>query len=332
MNNIFIKTRNRLLFAFSCFTLIGIVIALVSIFYFSKIHDIYKVTGSLHKYYEKYIKAIDAEQGFLSLELGKSEYFKTGQSKYLAQHDVYLSEMRQNLMDLKKKGAYKDFGIEKEINNIDLELSKYETLFGLILDKVKVKGFREYGLEGKMAQYVYDLEKMSAPIGIANVLVLRKHEKDFLLRNDTVYIQRLSAKVEDLKRTIWTNDELSFEKKQTMNGLLQNYYLVFLQLVNITKEIGYKDEKGLSDLLNQSKYKIESYFQMLYEKTLIKETALIENVQSSFYIIIVNLVLVSMFLIYLFTRKINIPVPVPVEKGPTKSTLSEEAKPQVLVG
>jgi hypothetical protein len=317
MNKIFIKTRNQLLFAFSCFTLLGIIIALVSIFFFSKLHEIYKVTGSLHTYYEKYIKAVDSEQEFLSLELGKSEYFKTGESRHLALHDQYLSEMKQSLLSLQKSKAFTEFGIEKEINAIDLELNKYETLFGLILDKVKVKGFRDYGLEGKMSEYVYTLEKMSAPIGIEHVLVLRKHEKDYLLRNDSMYISRLGTKVEDFKNLIWSNPNISKEKKEKMNGLLQNYYLVFMQLVNITKEIGYKDEKGLSDLLNQSKNQIEDHFHALFRKAEIKETILIENVQSSFYIVIVNLLLTSLFLIYIFTRKIRIKEPKNLEASAT---------------
>jgi HAMP domain-containing protein len=304
----FKSIKTQLLAAFLVFTFIGAVISGVSFLYFSKIDRVYAISTSAQNISRLYLKMVKSEYGFFTYETDNSEFFKTGSSGYIDEHTRYLNETRAGISELVQKKGYKEFGIEGEIKAISHELNNYENLFKNIINKTIIKGFKDLGIEGQMRQYVHELERKGGTIGLEEILMLRRHEKDFMLRNDPAYVAKLSAKVEDISVMISKNTSLTSEEKSSMKMLLANYHKSFKQYVKIGQEIGYKDDKGLSESLNLYKNNIEDHFDALTKKSTINEASLLHELQVSFAIVVFNLLVFSVFLSYFFSSAISKPL------------------------
>jgi adenylate cyclase len=300
------KIRIQLLIILSFFTMAAVTIALVSLHYFKKVHEVYEVSSAERRVFDRYIRTIDAGQKFIYLETSKTAFFKTGRSPYLEAFSRHLAETRTSISHLQTRSAYKNFDIDLKVAVLSNELSKYETLFSFTLEKIKNKGFKDYGAEGTMRTYVHELESHSHQIGLANVLMLRRHEKDFLLRNDESYITKLKEKVASIKERIWRNQRLKNTEKDTLITLLQNYQYSFLELVKFTQEIGHKNEQGMSELLAQCNFTIDRQFELIHQTMLRKEASLVEYIENILMIVLFNIVFVAVFTIYIYSRKIPV--------------------------
>ena len=294
--------------AFLVFTFIGAVIAAVSFLYFSKIDRVYSISTSVQNISRLYLKMIKSEYGFFTYETGKSEFYKTGTSTYIDEHTHFLNQTRAGISNLIQKNGYKEFGINDDIIAISKDLDNYENLFKNIVNKTIIKGFKDLGIEGQMRQYVHELERKAGKIGVEEILMLRRHEKDFMLRNDPAYVDKLSTKVQEISGMISKNTNLTPEEKSSMKMLLFNYHKSFKQYVKIGQEIGYKDDKGLSEALNLHKNKIEDHFDVLTQKSTINEASLLHELQVSFAIVVFNLLVFSVFLSYVFSAAISKPL------------------------
>ena len=299
------KIRNQLLIALSFFTLTGVIVASVSVYFFRKIHDVHKVSASVHTLFQEYVKATKSEQEFIHLETSKSTFFASGKSNYLNEYNSHIAKAKREIDKLKSQQAYHDFKIGYDVDKLSNEISKYETFFDFTIEKVKHRGFKDFGTEGVMRKYVHDLESKSDLIGLANVLMLRRHEKDFLLRNDDAYVTKLQDKIESINNRIWRNKKLSNIQKDNLIMLLTNYRHSFLDLVKVIKEIGFKDEQGLSGQLLNSKEIIDNQFIVIHSSIVKNEELMVDNLEKGFLIIIVNIIAITMFIIFMYTKKLR---------------------------
>ena len=185
-----------------------------------------------------YTKATRLEATFFNKEVFDAQFYKTGQSESLLKFKLKVAAIRDTIASLKNNVAYNDFAISSEINIVEEEMLRYQSLFTASVAKTIEKGYKDYGLEGKMREFVHELEKKSDKIGVAKVLMLRRHEKDYLLRNEPAYIEKLTVTLHEIKSDILKNKELSVVEKDTLIVLLYNYFQSFNALVHVGKEIG----------------------------------------------------------------------------------------------
>ena len=189
-----------------------------------------------------------------------------------------------------------------EVNMIEDGLKRYQSLLESAVEKTFTKGYKDFGLEGKMRKFVHELESKSEKIGVDKVLMLRRHEKDYLLRNEQVYIEKLSVTIDAIKTDILKNKDISVQEKDVLIVLLYNYFESFNALVHVGKEIGNRDEKGISEMVTTCKISIERNFEILQNKSIEKENQIIENLQKTYLMVAANILIVSALLIYLFFK------------------------------
>src|SRR5690606_3381879 len=96
------------------------------------------------------------------------------------------------------------------------------------------------GLYSELRKAVHSIEEMAeasqAYDVLYHMLMLRRHEKDFMLRLDPVYVQRFNEGIEPLRSALILNQQ----KNDTTQAeaLLEQYNNRFLQLVNAQQEMG----------------------------------------------------------------------------------------------
>lgn len=91
----------------------------------------------------------------------------------------------------------------------------------LLIQSASRIGFKENGLIGQMRKQAHLIEKHS-PNSIPQLLSLRRHEKDFLMRVDPVYSERLHSEYETWKHSAKVPAEL-FEYINCFDSLQKDY-------------------------------------------------------------------------------------------------------------
>jgi signal transduction histidine kinase len=136
-----------------------------------------------------------------------------------------------------------DFLENFNLDTIDYALNTYDSTFKILVDKITVRGFKDFGLEGSMREQAHLLEQ-EGDLNLSDVLTLRRHEKDFLLRKEKQYIDKFNQLTDVLLV------DLVNEKKYAIRNMLQSYQREFNTLTDITFEIGITPQVGYLGLLN----------------------------------------------------------------------------------
>jgi signal transduction histidine kinase/CheY-like chemotaxis protein len=112
-----------------------------------------------------------------------------------------------------------------------------------------IRGFKDYGIEGKMRDKAHYLEEKEL-LKRSTILQFRRHEKDYLLRSENLYIQ----KFQDLYNKTIATEEMNANTKQN----LTEYKQYFEQLVQLSNQLGHGQKLGLNGKLNQLNDQIEN--------------------------------------------------------------------------
>lgn len=124
-------------------------------------------------------------------------FFETKQSTNLQKLDS-IQNNTQILMDqLSAMNVIQRIKKERVLTDLRQDLSTVVLHFDQLVQVVNQKGFKDFGLEGVMRQRIHSVEQSLDESPNANfkilMLTLRRHEKDFLLRNDKSYIDKFDA-------------------------------------------------------------------------------------------------------------------------------------------
>jgi hypothetical protein len=284
------KTRNQLLYTVAFLTLFSVMIAGISFMLFQKMHEIYKMNGSMHKIYEHYKSASNSEENFLYKETADPGFMGSEESFSTKNFTMHLKAMHLRL---------------DEIGKLRNEISKYETLFTFAQHKADEEGIDNFGSSIQLQKNELELEQRSEQIGLSNVLSLEKIEKDYLLKNDVSYITALESKVQTINADISRNGSFDFQQKVLLIKLLHDFRYSFLDLVKSKGTLGFKNEEQLNDHIFQSKEAINKQFVMIDKKLAMKEQMLTSNIENVLLIFIINMVTLTFFVIFLYTRKGN---------------------------
>lgn len=113
------------------------------------------------------------------------------------------------------------------------------------------KGFKDYGLEGEMRTYAHQIED-SAMIPKIEILQLRRHEKDFLLRGSPEYAKEFFELADQLIR--------QYNTRPRIRKALLHYEESFRLLAGYYDQIGLYSSSGLYNQIQQQSEKIvQSY-------------------------------------------------------------------------
>lgn len=285
----FRKIQTKLLLAFLFLILMAGTIGTVAFFYQSSINKYQNYREDLNEL--RYLMAqIDVlQKDFLILEARSEVFMTSGKSYNITQIEDNIRETQKLLVRLKESPITDEFKLKNEIKDLIELRNKYNRLFELLRRKVRERGFKNFGMEGRMRDYVHFLEKLDVDKEL--VLQLRRHEKDFFLRKDLGYKNKLHQTAEILKKKILASS-LDGKQKSVYLGYISDYEKLFDLIVDIEREIGFDSKKGLRGELNtlyaQINQKLKNCFEIV--------TFHVERLASRTRVI-VTFVLIVMFLV-----------------------------------
>ena len=264
----------------------------------NNINSVVKEINSLHI---SFLKLFRSSDNFFYSEPVNPRFFITGESKVLDNHQDIADIIKKKIIDLNSASNKKSFDINNELYLVIDQFSDYEMIFDSLVYLVYKKGYKNFGVEGEMIDYIYRLEN-NPKLDKTKILQIRRNEKDYFLRNDKFYIENFNRLTQNLKSSIIRNPRLSGNDKKTIIYTLDNYINAFGLLVKLDRQIGLTDNSGLRhDLIEKCK-KIETLLVNLEAKSTETQRALIRRTNVYYAFFIGLIVLLSVIVSYFLSR------------------------------
>jgi serine phosphatase RsbU (regulator of sigma subunit) len=193
----------------------------------------------------------------------------------------------------------------QKIKEIKILLFEYNKNYNELISLYQLKGFKNYGLEGTMRKYAHNLYEYNNKDVKLSVLILRKHEKDFLLRKDLAYVNQFNSTTSELINEINKNVKIPVKDKNYLLTNINQYSKFFKSLSGIDVKIGIKGKNGY---LNRSKFifdAIATKIEVLENLIKIIETDHKEKIKRNTFIVILFLIIFLISTIIIITQIIT---------------------------
>lgn len=200
-----------------------------------------------------------AEKDFILSDLISESFYESRSSENIEMFEHLIESKSDLVYRIENSRIVKKYELLRRVERLSKHIDSYETDFIKLVELYHKRGFKDYGTIGEMRASVHSLGVYSKkdPNTLARVLTLRKHEKDFLLRKDTKYQDKLHEEVTKLRIDVEKSKVLSSAQKNEFNVILTNYANSFDGVVAIEKTIGLTNGKGQRQHLNTLISKIE---------------------------------------------------------------------------
>ncbi|QZY54437.1 methyl-accepting chemotaxis protein [Crassaminicella profunda] len=308
-----LKIRTKMLIGFLCVLILSMSLGGIGYVYITDIaqHSIPIILKN-NETFEHILGMRKNEKDFLLLDKTNLEFFKTGKSEQLNKFEENYQEVIKNIESLRK---HEDLIGNKEIIE-DLDktivlIQQYHDTFLKVTDKVKTRGFKDYGSIGEMRNSIHHVEDALKNIqGNKDLHILmleaRRTEKDYLLRNDVKYVDQFNTILSKMKLLV---NASSISEKNKLTSLVDQYRGDFNKVVSIDQEIGLSNTEGLTGQYRNTVHSLEPLLKEVNEDI----KGLIGNQVKSAARIIVTVIILTMgislilavFISKLITRPID---------------------------
>jgi len=240
-----LKLRAKLLLAFGSLVLLSVLIVIIFFDTLQKI-SVYEKASEEVDGLNIEVLEMDAAMRHFIFEGYKSDSFQLkGQSPHLRSYIAHRELVAKHLYQLSKLNIVandlKKSNLQSILDEINIHSQKITQFF-------KDRGFKDYGLEGALRTAIHDVEKSSYPYDKVEMLMLRRHEKDFFLRKDLKYQKEFNDRIERFFGKI--EKALVIEGKKDILNNVENYHAQFNAVVEIETQIGLKEEDGIKGDIN----------------------------------------------------------------------------------
>ena len=296
----------KLRFSFSITSVI-ILMLIISFLWFGRKKDqLHDVNILLAQIALKIEQAGNIEKAFFLEETINSDFYETHRSKMIEKHKTILGEITKDLHILKKKKDLPDdiaYDAQVLIDDIKHFEELYDELIGLILKR----GFKDYGIIGDMRRSIGKITSSGYRLNMVEILSIRRREKDYLLRREAQYVGMLTKHVENVRKSIKRTVTRESSRKR-LEDALNNYELLFLELVEIDKSIGIRDGEGLREELESKSLDIEQRAKLIATRANERAESLQTNLEIIGLILFIAFLLTNFLLSYLTTKSLSQPI------------------------
>jgi PAS domain S-box-containing protein len=300
--------KNQLIAGFLGFTLLFLLTVFpISTHYFNRKENILNAVNYLDSYYLDLARTWQTQSDFINYETRNSKFFETHRSNYLDNLKIKEDSLDFKFRRLLHVCKENDFEVEGLLLSIQNKLLAQNDYFRQMVSAIERRGFKDFGIEGQMRNNVHLLEKYPE-LDQLKVLSLRRHEKDYMIRNDSSYVVKLNELVKITQDEVKNNNLLNRSTKDTLLILLTNYKSCFNNLVAADLEIGIRNKTGYMAQIDEKKDEIESLLVQTQQLVSNKKNTLFSNIKLIYLIGLSILVLISISTSWYISKLITKPL------------------------
>lgn len=243
------------------------------------------------------------ENQFLTEDVLSDLFYETRSSKNI---DNFYAVYQEALMLLNESFNKENQSLIDStiVNELFHRLNQYKSSVDTLVEKTLQKGFKDYGIIGEFRTSVHQSEDLVIASGNERfynyILKMRRHEKDFLLRQDEKYVDQFRNTYYEFIAELENNADESYV--DDLKAVTDNYVNRFYQLVELQNEIG-THEKGLLKRVYTNSQVIMPHLSNIVTLTENHRDRMLLNMRVS---LVVLLALTAILVIALLTRLIAV--------------------------
>ncbi len=226
-----------------------VVIALIALFFVSQFMSLkqQKLNGVV-------VANSQLKTDMLMLRRNEKDFLMRQDLKYLDRFNGNMDKAEQTLATLIIN--LQDSGLNAEqAESIKKPLAEYKRIFNELIAQTQIKGLdKDLGHYGKLRKATHDLESHLNSKGdetaLVQLLTLRRHEKDFILRDDPKYVSRLKSTADQLINLV-QGDSVAV-------NFVRQYVNEFEAFFSITQTIGLSEKEGLRGQMRDAIHTVET--------------------------------------------------------------------------
>ncbi|WP_197414327.1 HAMP domain-containing protein [Lacimicrobium alkaliphilum] len=189
-----------------------------------------------------------AHSGMLTLRRNEKDFLLRSDTSYHDKFNSNYNALQATTESLRSDLAEVGLPEQKAKQLVEI-LSKYKDKFDALLQKsVEIGLTPQTGFYGALRNAVHaaeeQVDKVENDALKADMLMLRRHEKDFMLRSDMKYSQRFDESFDDFMTTL-RQSALPAQNKEEIERLMNNYNRHFAAFVEGQKQLGLTSKEGL---------------------------------------------------------------------------------------
>lgn len=298
--------RSKLLVILLIFALTTFIASVVAFSYFEKSKaSLSEITERVENTHLLLLKDIKVTHEFFENETINPAFFESGNSNLISEHEKICSGIDRSFSQLFILEKKNNFGLSDSIDYMKRDFAKYKIFTDQIIKQILERGFKDYGIEGRMREHAHKLENYQSEIGLVNILQLRRHEKDFIIRQESPYVVKHNELIKQIRDKLTLDNSVSLDKKSEILAILNNYSTEFNILVAYERKLGLKSGEGLKKRIDSISNKIETSLASLVEFSKKKEAAALDHVKLFYTIIGCIFILISIVSALIISKRIS---------------------------
>ncbi|MCC4798139.1 chemotaxis protein [Enterovibrio norvegicus] len=215
------------------------------------------------------VDILKSQTSVLMLRRHEKDFMARNDLKYKDRFDAEYQYLRDTLTNARAKVNGLDMSGSQAISKMLLTLRTYQLDFeALVNQRITVGVDHQSGLQGLARNASHQLEKEIKAISdnaLHNqLLMLRRFEKDFLLRLDASYVNKFNDLYSNIQSQI-SNGDMPASQRLIMETSLRKYQDTFNELALGMAQIGLSPQQGLHGSLRASVQKTEKQMEGLSE-------------------------------------------------------------------
>ena len=279
--------RVQIFLAFSTILVLMVIWFMVYAYIDGRIGRLNNFTDKTYNVSKDFSTNIKNFQSFLLTGYKEKDFYIDKNQKDI---DLYINNLRRQkviVTEILKESRILNIDINQPMTKLSTDIDSLYKSVIKFKEIALVRGFKDYGYEGKMRDKAHLLEEKSSLDKII-LLQLRRHEKDYLLRAEEIYFLEFDKLITN---TIRDKQDDSYTKQ-----LLIDYNNDFRELVKKSSELGLTSNKGLYGKINYWNVYVEGCFVQIIN---LSKSKVNEVKNTLFYFQIFQTILIAIILIFL---------------------------------
>lgn len=249
----------------------------------------------------------------LILRRNEKDFLARLDSKYQQKFEKNFISLAKDINSLNSNIDLIGLEPEKSQKDLKVELYNYKKSFIEIVSIHQAIGLsHSTGLRGKLRASVHDAEDQLMQLNslqlLADMLTLRRNEKDFMLRKNSKYVDKFERNYIKFNQHL-TQSAISSSTKQNITLKIDAYRLMFIELARNYQKLGLTPKIGLHGKMRSTVHKAEDIFNDLNTKLSKKIKVQSSKVYNRLlYIIVFSILLIIVILCsisYNINRRLN---------------------------
>ena len=252
----------------------------------------------------------DIEVSILQERRNEKDFLARKNPKYIKKFQSEMHLLKSNIDKL--QALFTEYELpDSELDILKTNLSVYELKFNAIAKQLELIGYTpKVGHRGALRDAVHKAEDAVRSLNeyrvLSDILMLRRNEKDFLIRLDTKYLDKHAKNIQKMQASLKLLPDS--EEKRSIKTSLKVYEERFLALAHDYQILGLNEKEGMQGELREAVHKTtESLKVMLADSRKHLSDDLKKNL-TFYYITVLVLMLLMGLSIWLIIISITRPI------------------------